>query len=240
MAQNVLVTGAGRETALGFNFVRRYLEQGDHVFATVRKPCEALVRLGEKFPGQLEILTIDIGNTESVRAAAENIAHSVPYLNMIVNNAVITSPDYKAHSSFEETTLDYITPAMDVSAVGPLRVVQALQTMLYKAPGTAMVANITSGCGSITQCKTDCEFDYFMSKCAVNMGTKILYNKYSKDKKIRMLCIDPGWMRTNPGNELAPFDPYEQAEKMRLVFESRRESFDGVVFVDYNNVEQPW
>ena len=26
---NVLVTGAGRETAMGFNFVRRYLEQGE-------------------------------------------------------------------------------------------------------------------------------------------------------------------------------------------------------------------
>ena len=48
MAQNVLVTGAGRETAMGFNFVRRYLEQGDHVFATVRRPCEALEKLRER------------------------------------------------------------------------------------------------------------------------------------------------------------------------------------------------
>ena len=31
MQQNVLITGTGREMALGFNFVRRYLEAGDRV-----------------------------------------------------------------------------------------------------------------------------------------------------------------------------------------------------------------
>ena len=77
MAQNVLVTGAGRETAMGFNFVRRYLEQGDHVFATVRRPCEALEKLRERYPDTLDILEIDIGSTESVRAAAAAIAARV-------------------------------------------------------------------------------------------------------------------------------------------------------------------
>ena len=32
--QNVLITGTGREMALGYNFVLRYLENGDHVTAT--------------------------------------------------------------------------------------------------------------------------------------------------------------------------------------------------------------
>ena len=45
MAQNVCITGTGREMALGFHFVLRYLEHGDHVIATVRKPSEALERL---------------------------------------------------------------------------------------------------------------------------------------------------------------------------------------------------
>ena len=75
---NVFITGTGRETALGFNFVRRYLEQGDHVIATVRKPSEALEKLAAKWPGKLDILEIDIGSTESVRAAAEKTAELVP------------------------------------------------------------------------------------------------------------------------------------------------------------------
>ena len=240
MAQNVLVTGAGRETAMGFNFVRRYLEQGDHVFATVRRPCEALEKLREQYPDTLDILEIDIGSTESVRAAAAAIAARVPCLDLIINNAVITTQDYKTHSSFEDTTLDDIAGAVDVSAVGPLRIVQAMQPLLYQSAGTAMVVNISSNCGSIGLCTTDRDFDYYLSKCAVNMGTKILYNKYAADKKVRMLAIHPGWVRTNPGNEKAPFDPYEQCEKMRLIFENRRESFDGVIFVNYDNEEMPW
>ena len=45
MDQKVLITGTGREAALGFNLVRRYLEQGDTVFTGVRKESEALEKL---------------------------------------------------------------------------------------------------------------------------------------------------------------------------------------------------
>lgn len=237
---NVLITGTGRESALGFNFVRRYLEHGDHVIATVRKQSEALEKLQKQWPNQLDILTMDIGSTESVQAAAQKVSELLPHLDLIINNAVITSQDYKEFNSFEDSTLDWITDVVNVSSVGPLRVIQAMEPMLYKCEGTAMVVNISSNNGSLTDCKTDRQFDYYMCKAALNMGTKILYNKFSKDKKIRMLCIHPGWMRTNPGNEQAPFIPYDHAERMRLLFETRRESFDDVVFVDYNNDVFPW
>ena len=237
---NVFITGAGREGALGYCFVRRYLEQGDHVIATVRKPSEALEKLAKEWPGTLDILEIDLGSTESVKAAAAKTAELVPCIDLIINNAVVTSPDYMARTPFEESNLDWIAGVLDVSAVGPLRVIQALQPLMYKSEGTAMVVNISSGSGSITDCKNTCQFDYFMEKCALNMATKILYNKYLPEKKVRMLCINPGWMRTNAGNAKAPFDPYDQAERMRLIFEDRREKFDGVVFVNYDNTVFPW
>ena len=41
MCRYVLITGTGRKLGLGFNLVRRYLENGDQVIATVRKPSEA-------------------------------------------------------------------------------------------------------------------------------------------------------------------------------------------------------
>ena len=37
MQQTVLITGTGRPFALGFNLVRRYIEQGDTVLATIRR-----------------------------------------------------------------------------------------------------------------------------------------------------------------------------------------------------------
>ena len=84
MSQNVLVTGTGREQALGFAFVRRYLEQGDVVFASVRKPSEALENLQKSYPNNLHILQMDIGNTESVVNAAKE-AHLHDFIMQLPN-----------------------------------------------------------------------------------------------------------------------------------------------------------
>ena len=73
MNKNVLITGTGRPYALGFNLVRRYLENGDKVFATIRRPSEALEELKKDWPEQLFILTMDIASTESVNAAAKEV-----------------------------------------------------------------------------------------------------------------------------------------------------------------------
>ena len=69
MPQTVLITGTGRPYALGFNLVRRYLENGDRVFASVRRLSEALETLKQQYSDQLHILTMDISSTESVNAA---------------------------------------------------------------------------------------------------------------------------------------------------------------------------
>ena len=61
MSQNVMITGAGKAIGLGFNMVLRYLEAGDNVVATVRKPCAELEELKTKYGNKLTILTMDIG-----------------------------------------------------------------------------------------------------------------------------------------------------------------------------------
>ena len=55
MSQTVLITGTGRPYALGFNLVKRYLEAGDTVFASIRRPSEALDELRKEYPDSLFI-----------------------------------------------------------------------------------------------------------------------------------------------------------------------------------------
>lgn len=238
MKQNVLITGTGREMALGFNFVRRYLEQGDTVFACIRKPSEALERLQKQYPNTLHILTMDIGSTESVNAAAEKAAQLVPCMDLIINNAVTTSPD--TNKELEDFDLDTVMPALDVATVGPLRVIKAFLPMLHKSEGTALIVNISSEAGSIGACYRSTYIDYGMAKAALNMATKTLHNKFKDDPKMNIICVHPGWMRTNEGNAKAPFDPYEHAETMRLLFEEKRNDKDGPIFVTYAGEEYPW
>ena len=238
MKQNVLITGTGREMALGFNFVRRYLEQGDTVFACVRKPSEALEKLQEQYPAALHILTMDIGSTESVNAAAEKAAQLVPYLDLLINNAVTTSPD--TNKELEDFDLDTVMPALNVATVGPLRVIKAFLPLMRKSEGTALIVNISSEAGSIGACYRTTYLDDGMAKAALNMATKTLHNKFKDDPRMNIICVHPGWMRTNPGNAKAPFDPYEHAETMRLMFEAKRHDKEGPVFVTYAGEEYPW
>lgn len=238
MSQYVLITGTGREMALGFNFVRRYLEQGDHVIATVRRPSEALERLQARYPDTLHIQLMDIGSTESVNAAAEKVAEYAPCLDLIINNAVTTSPD--TNKELEEFDLDTIMPALNVATVGPLRVIKAFLPLLRKSRGTALIVNISSEAGSIGACYRSTYIDYGMAKAALNMATKTLHNKFKDDPKLNIITVHPGWMRTNEGNAKAPFEPYDHAETMRLMFETKRHDKTGPIFVTYAGEEYPW
>lgn len=238
MSQNVFITGTGREEALGFNFVKRYLEQDDVVFATVRKQSFALEELKKKYPDNLHILTIDIGDTASVEAAAKEVEKIVPCIDLVINNAVMVSPD--CNKEFMDANLDYISKVIDVDAVGPMRVIKALMPLLEKSGQTAMIANISSEAGSIGACYRTNMIDYAMAKAALNMATKTLHNAFKDNDKINIICVHPGWMRTNEGNAAAPFDSYDSAEIMRKLFEERRNVKTGDIFITYEGECYPW
>lgn len=238
MSQNVIVTGAGRKSALGYHFVLRYLENGDTVFATVRKEAECLVELQKQYPDKLHILLMNIGSTESVRAAAAACAGIVDHIDLIINNAVTVSTDI--NKEFEDFNLDLIADVVNVTSVGALRVVQAFLPLLKKSAGVAAIANISSEAGSIGTCYRTVWYDYNMSKAALNMGTMMLHNKFKDEPKLNIFCVHPGWIRTNPDSADAPTDPYDAAETLRLLFEKKREDKDGPVFIDNTGAQYPW
>lgn len=238
MAQNVFITGTGRQQALGFNFVKRYLEQGDTVIATVRKPSEALEELQKEYEDKLFVMVMNIGDTDSVNEVASTVAEIVPSIDLVINNAVTTSPD--CNKEFMDANLDYIADVIDIDAVGPLRVTKALMPLLKKSENTALVVNISSEAGSIGKCYRTNMIDYAMAKAALNMGTMTLRNAFKDDPKLNIICVHPGWMRTNEGNAAAPFDPYDSAEIMRKLFEEKRNDKEGDVFVTYEGECYPW
>lgn len=106
--------------------------------------------------------------------------------------------------------------------------------------GAGLVVNISSESGSIGACYRTNTFDYSMVKAALNMGTMLLRNAFKDKPNLNIICIHPGWMRTNEGNALAPLIPYDHAETLRLLFESRRTDKNGDVFITYEGVPYPW
>ena len=238
MSQHVLITGTGRPYALGFNLVKRYLEHGDSVFASVRRPSEALEELKRDYPDRLHILTMDIASTESVNAAAREAERLTDRLDLIVNNATTASAD--TMKELPDFDLDLIAPAVNVGAVGPVRVLKAFLPLLRKSAVGALMVNISSEAGSIGKCYRTFYLDYGTEKAALNMLTKTLHNYFKDDPNLNILCVHPGWMRTNPGNSEAPLDPYEHAETLRLLFETRRHDKTGPIFITHTGEAYPW
>lgn len=239
MAQNVMVTGTGRSYALGYNVVLRYLENGDRVIASVRKESEELNRLKEQYGEQLYIVTMDIGSTESVNAAKEAVASEFGHIDLLINNAVTVSQD--CAKEFFDTNLDYIAHTVDVTAVGPLRVIKAFYPLLAKSEQTALVINITSEAGSISKCYRTNLIDYGMAKAALNMGTMNLVNVFKNDDKINLFCVHPGWIRTDGrADNPAPLSSYEAAEILRKMFEEKRNDKTGPRFITNEGKEYPF
>lgn len=235
--QNVLITGTGRPQALGFNLAKRYLEHGDRVFACVRKSTDSLAELLRKYPGELTVLVMDIADTPSVRAASEAVAAQVDRLDTIINNAVTTAPDCNAFVM--EANPDNIAASVNVGASGPLRVIQAFLPLLKKSD-MGLVVNISSEAGSIGACYRTNMTDYAVTKAALNMITKTVWNAWKDETNLNILCLHPGWMRTNEGNAKAPLDPYEHAETLRRLFEARRNIKNDELFITYTGVAYPW
>ena len=238
MPQTVLITGTGRPYALGFNLVRRYLEHGDRVFASIRRPSEALEDLQKSYPDQLHILTMDIADTASVNAAAEEAKRLTPCLDLIINNATTASAD--TMKELPDFDLDLVAPAVNVGAVGPIRVLKAFLPLLKKSEIGALVVNISSEAGSIGKCYCAYYLDYGTEKAALNMLTMTMHNYFKDDPNLNIICLHPGWIRTNPGNTEAPLLPYEHAETLRLLFETKRHDKEGPVFITYTGEAYPW
>ena len=237
MMQNVLITGTGRPQALGHNLVRRYLEQGDRVFACVRGETDAFDALLREYPEQLSVVVMDVGSTPSVRDAFGQVSAKADHLDTIINNAVTTAPDCQSHVM--EADPDYFARSVNVDAAGPLRVIQAFYPLLKKSEA-ALVVNISSEAGSIGACYRNNMTDYAVAKAALNMVTKTVFNAWKGEDNLNILCVHPGWMRTNEGNREAPLIPYDHAETLRRLFEARRRVKDGDLFITYAGEAYPW
>lgn len=239
MPQNVMITGAGKAVGLGFNLVRRYLEAGDTVVATIRKPCPELDELQKQYGERLIILTMDISSTASVQAAANVLLEKLDHLDLLINNAVSVSRD--CDKGFFEADLDQIARTVDITAVGAMRVIKAFYPMLYKSEITALIMNISSEAGSISKCYRTNLLDYGMAKAALNMATMNLYNTLKEERAVNIFCVHPGWIRTDgrPDNP-APLSSYEAAGILRELFEKKRNDFDGHRFITNLDEEYPF
>jgi NAD(P)-dependent dehydrogenase (short-subunit alcohol dehydrogenase family) len=233
MTRRILITGASRGfgAALAGAFARR----GAHVFAGVRGAHAALEAIVKRHPANVTPIELDVTDDASLDHALAAVSARQPALDVLVNNAAMRSPSV----SNPIDTIDFadVSRTFEVNAIGPLRVIKAFLPLLRRGDSPVLV-NVSSEAGSIGQCGRDREFDYCMSKAALNMATALLANHLRG--KVHVFSLHPGWLRTDMGGARAALDPEAVASTVAEGILRTPPMAQGAAFVDHEGRALPW
>ena len=235
----VFITGANR--GLGLELTRQYLERGDHVFAASRTPADAteLQQLQQQYADHLVLLPLDVTNTDSITSAAQTVSATTDSLDLLINNAGVYphAGSGDAHQRLGQLTHDDAIETMQVNAIGPLLVSQALLPLL-RAGHKGRIISISSGQGSLTWKASGDPYHYSASKAALNMYMRSLAAEIGHMGLISVI-VDPGWMRTGMGGDHATQEPAESARGIIRLVEQLHAEENGS-FVTWQGQPVPW
>lgn len=238
MSPIAFVTGADR--GLGFALCTGLLEQGWRVFAGQYMPeWTELAALAQRFPAMLHTVPLDVSSIESACAAVQGVAAATDHIDLMINNAGIISQT-NAQSIRQAQNYGDIHRMVDVNALGPLRVMEAFLPLLEQGE-MKRLCFISSEAGSIERARRKSWYGYCMSKAALNMAVKIMFNDLRPDG-FTFRVYHPGWVRSymsGSKNLEADLEPEEAAARALPFFLGERDE-DRLVLVDSLGHEWPW
>lgn len=197
--QTILVTGANR--GIGLALVQRFRERGDRVIAACRASSPALEQTG----AQVEA-GVDVGDDAAVAALARRLDGE--RLDVVVLNAGVLSR--QAYGGIDAAGFQAMRDQFEINALGPLRVLQALDGCL--AEGTK-VGIITSRMGSMGDNDSGGHYGYRASKAAVNaIGRSLAVDL--KERGISVQLLHPGFVATDMVGGRGDVQPEEAAAQL--------------------------
>src|SRR5208282_4142499 len=187
--KTLLLIGASR--GLGFALAEEYLKRGWHVVATERargtSKLHDLLRAAED---RLEIESVDVIDPDQVAALRARLASRK--FDLLFVNAGVKNDD---RETIADVSTDEFIRVMVTNALGPMRVVEALQDLVLPS-GT--IGIMSSGQGSITNNENGHYEVYRGSKAALNMFMRSFAARHAGDPRT-LLLMAPGWVRTDMG-----------------------------------------
>lgn len=194
--ETVLITGANR--GIGLEMVRRHTERGDEVIAVCRQVSDELRKTGAQI-----IDGLDMADGAAIDALKKRFA--VLSIDRLIANAGI-----RGLEGYDDLDFDSIRYQYEVNAMGPLRLVRALDTALADGAKVVLISTLVASLGDNG---SGGEFGYRMSKAALNM-VGVNLSHALKSRNITVLLLHPGWVQTELGGEGALVEVGESAKKL--------------------------
>jgi len=226
-----LVVGASRGLGLGLAAELRH--RGWNVVGTVRDDAgeRRLEKRAKKPGGDVRAEHLDINDDRQIAALRRRL-DDLEFDLVFVNAGI--SPKGRsdaASASREEAAAVFMT-----NAVSPMRVAHAFLDRVRIGPG--IVAFMSSGLGSVAN-KTDSYSElYSASKAALNSLSRSLAASLGR-RRVTVLAVAPGWVRTDMGGRGAPLSVEDSARGIVDMLESRAGT-GRHGFVDYRGRDVGW
>lgn len=206
-----LITGANQ--GVGFQVAKELVAHGETVYVGSRDLArgeEAARQIGE---GAIA-LQLDVTDAASIAAAAERIRHDFGRLDLLVQNAGISTirprsgqflDEYARDNRPSTVQLDEVRAVWETNVFGVLAVHQAMLPLLRNSSAPRIVI-VSSGVGSLTS-NADPAYHYrkmygptyAASKTALN-GIALAIMIELEDTPIKVNLVSPGFTSTNLNN----------------------------------------
>lgn len=237
MMSRIFISGTNR--GLGLEFVKQYLQKGDHVIATCRNPNDAfeLNELKKSYPENLTIFKLEVTNNQEREEVYNHVKEQFGSIDILINNAGIASGGGSNSYILGELHSEDMRKVFNVNSIAPVLLAERFIDLLKKGKNPKII-NITSGLSSLAQKDWVFRYSYCASKTALNMFSKLMALQLM-DEGIIVIPLHPGHVKTDLGGSFAPINPKESIEGMIKVIESITMDDTGK-FLDWRNEELPW
>lgn len=204
-----MITGVSR--GIGKALAQKFLEEGYFVIGT---STSGTVDFSHE---HLTVFQLELTSEESIKICVEHIHSLEQRIDILFNNAGITTYDEDNALRIDPSIL---RKAFEINLFGPIQLTQSLLTVIQDG---SHIINLTSRYGSLNYIWGPDAPSYRMSKAALNMYTRVMALAL-KDRGITVSCVHPGWVKTDMGGPNAQMEPTEAVEHLFALAISKPES----------------
>jgi NAD(P)-dependent dehydrogenase (short-subunit alcohol dehydrogenase family) len=211
--KTALIVGASR--GIGLGLVKELAARGWSVIGTRRSASsdKGLADYAGASGGKVSLESVDIEDPGSIDALAGRLKGQ--HFELVFVNAGISG----SHSPAARTSRDEAATVFMTNALGPVHVAEVLKDQVKDG---GVIAVMTSGLGSVA---SGFNFGsganlYSASKAALNKLTRGFAAALG-DRKLTVLCMSPGFVRTDMGGPNAWISVEESAKGVIDVVEAK-------------------